>query len=104
VTMGVSTSVFTALESAGYGFFALMALSVGAGLARDASRQWLRWSFLATGAGGVVGAVGALAARPALMLSGFGGSLAAFLVAALLLGRYFRRLELGHPPSISEGE
>jgi hypothetical protein len=99
LAMGTTASVFTALEATGYGFLALMALAAAAALARHGSERSLRWALVTTGVTGLIGAAGAVAARPTVMLVGFGLSLIAFLVAALLLANHFRAAERRAPLS-----
>jgi hypothetical protein len=85
-------SVFVALEIAGYGFFALMALAAGAALSGRELERWIRYAFLVAGSAGLAGAAGGLADQRLFMLAGFGLSLLAFLAAAVLLSVYFWRL------------
>jgi hypothetical protein len=89
-------SLFVALEVAGYGFFALMALAGSAAFPGTGRGRWIAWLLLTTGVTGLVGAAAGLADQRILMLTGFGLSLAAFLVAALLLAVQFRHLPSGH--------
>jgi hypothetical protein len=86
-------SVFVALEVVGYGFFALMALAAATTvLSGRGLERWVRYTFLATGITGLVGAAGGLAGQRIVMLTGFGLSLLAFLAATVLLGVHFLRL------------
>jgi hypothetical protein len=85
-------SVFVALEIAGYGFFALMALAAGAALSGRKLERWIRYAFLVAGSAGLAGAAGGLADQRLIMPTGFGLSLLAFLAAAVLLSVYFWRL------------
>jgi hypothetical protein len=97
-------SVFVALEIAGYGFFSLMALFAAGAVAGRSLARWTRGLLVATGVTGIVGTIGGLTDLRVLMLSGFGLSLLAFLVAAVLLCAHFRRL--GRPagnPTIGGG-
>jgi hypothetical protein len=88
-------SIFVALEVTGYGFFALMALAASAAFPDTGRGRWTPRLLLATGVTGLVGAAAGVADQRILMLTGFGLSLAAFLVAALLLAVQFRHLPRG---------
>jgi hypothetical protein len=85
-------SVFVALEIAGYGFFALMALAAAAAVSGRKLERWIRYAFLVAGAAGLAGTAGGLADQRLVMLSGFGLPLAAFVAGAVLLVIHFQRL------------
>jgi hypothetical protein len=88
-------SVFVALETAGYAFFSLMALFLGAVFAGERLERWTRRLLIVTGITDISGTVGVLVDERLMMLTGFGLSLLAFLVAAILLGLHFKRLDPG---------
>jgi hypothetical protein len=92
LAMSNPRSVFVALELAGYGFFALMALAAAAAVSGGARERWIRHAFLVAGAAGVAGTAGGLADQRLIMLSGFGLSLLAFLAATVLLSVHLQRL------------
>jgi hypothetical protein len=85
VAMSTPASIFTALEAAGYGFFAMMALFLAPVFAGRGIERWIRRLFVATGVTGMVGAAAAIAGQPIVMMSGFGLSLLAFLAVVVLL-------------------
>lgn len=83
-------SVFAGLEILGYGFFGLMALFAGLAMGTGQVQRWIRRSLIVSGITGVTGATAGLADQRAIMLSGFGLSLLAFLAAVLLLSIHFK--------------
>ena len=86
-------SAFVGLETAGYGFFSLMALCAGAVFFEPGLHRWIRRALVVTGVTGLAGTVAGLADQRLLMLTGYGLSLLAFLTATVLLAVHFRRLD-----------
>jgi hypothetical protein len=83
----------------GYGYFALAALFAGLAFAGTGRRRWIRRSLLASGLTGVTASATGVAGARLLMLSGFGLSLLAFLVAVILLAIHFRPGARAAPPN-----
>ena len=95
LAMGNPHSVFVALETIGYGFFGLVMLSAAMVFGGGRLERWIRSVLVVSGVTGIVGAVAAPLSQDLLTLIGFSLSLMAFLVAAVLVGLFFRRLRSG---------
>lgn len=91
LVMGNPHSVFVALETIGYGFFGLVMLAAAMVFGGGKLENWIRNLLVVSGVTGILGAVAAPLSQDLLTLIGFGSSLTAFLVAAVLVGLFFRR-------------
>jgi hypothetical protein len=97
LAMANPRSIFVALETTGYAFFGMAALSASGAFTGAGVGAWIRRLLMACGGTGILGAIGALVDQGTLMLTGFGLSLVAFFAATPLLAIYFRRLECACP-------
>lgn len=92
LAMGNPNSVFVALETIGYGFFGLVMVASGAVFGGERPEGWIRGLLIVSGVAGILGAVVAPLGQEMLTLVGFGVSLLAFPVAAILIAVFFGRL------------
>lgn len=80
------------LEAVGYGFFALVMLFAGYVFEGRRLESWIRGLLIVSGVTGTLGSVAAPLGQEMLTLVGFGVSLLAFPVAAILIAVFFKRL------------